>query len=256
MKAEAYLNTISFGGVGDAFIVSLKLLKLLHTKPVYSKINHLFVESNQKALDLMKDWFSKGWGNSNITFEFECDANYEYNFLNSKWPNKHHLNTSVSGQYKFPGDDNIVVDTCVFRPEGFPQTHDVVIQCSAGVNSNRKWKFDLKQLVSLLRNKNLDVAIVGSDPKYFDEKDEDNFVNKVGIKESAKIVDSAGVYIGLSGFHTYRSLCRGVPNIHFEESEEHNKHYISSAWEEFRYGIKYGTIQEIISGLRHWGINV
>lgn len=253
-------KTIAFTGMGDAFIVSLKLLKLYHAAKQQIQIDHLFVESNQRALDLIKEWLD-GFCNNNPDFKFsyECDPNYEQNWHAGKWSDRKGINTSICGDYHFPEKDGIALseqDVSNFRPSGSIYLWDVTVQCSAGAKSDRHWKFDVKQLVKLLRNKNLKVAIIGSDDKYYDEKDKDNYVNKVDIKESSKIIDLSNVYVGLSGFQTYRSLMRGVKNVHLEESEQHNRHYLHPTTEKFRYGIKFGSLQEVIQGLRYWGINV
>lgn len=254
------VKTFSSGGIGDSFLVSLKLLKLYHDSNQQVKFDHVFVESNQKALDLIKEWLDGFCGsNPDFVFSYECDPNYEYNWLNSKWPDRKGINTAITGDYHFPCKDGIVLseqDVSNFRPSNMSHLYDVAIQCSAGAKSDRHWKFDLNILVNLLRNKNLKVAIIGSDDKYYNEKDKDNYVNKVDIKESSRIIDSSNVYVGLSGFQTYRSLMRGVKNVHLEESEQHNRHYIHECLNKFRYGIKIGSLQEIIQGLRYWGINV
>lgn len=252
----SYNDTASSGGLGDAFIVSLKLRKL---QKEGHKINHLFIESNKKTVDFIKEFFSCFDYLKSMNISACHDENYYQNIVNKKYNEKMFLNTSVNGDYDFPCVDNIKLekkDCFIDEQQNDVNKYDICVQCSAGANSNRKWKFDPRVLVKILRDKGYKVAIVGSDQKYYDKEDPDNFVYKSSLKESVSVIKNSNIYIGLSGFHTYWSLASKIRNIHFEESKEHNDHYICEEWNKYRYGIKFGTLQETIKGLSYFKIEV
>lgn len=249
------MKTISFGGLGDAYIVWLKLRQL--TDNMEEDHHHLFVESNPTTCDLIREFAEKCY---NFKFDVECDPNYQSNFFSHKWEGRRPINTAWDGNYHFPGNDNIkLMKKWAFMPNSpLPDQiykYDVCIQVAAGVNSNRCWKFDPRRLRDLLKSKGYKVSLVGTAEEY-KEDEPFNFVGKTSLNQSYGVVALSKIYCGLSGFHTYSSLSQRIRNIHLEESEEHNKHYIHPDWNEFRYGIKIGSMAEVIAGLRHWRLEI
>ena len=249
-------KTISFGGLGDSFIVWLKLHQIFSGDEFESN-HHLFVESNPVTCELIKEYAEMHY---KFDCEVICDKNYQESFHSGKWPDRRIINTTWHGDYPFPGPDGIrLMDDfakhfAIFG--GITRTHDVCIQVAAGANSSRHWKFDPRKLRDLLESKGHRVALVGTAEEYKEDDEPSNYVCKTNLRDSTHIVNFSKVYCGLSGFHTYNSLSKGHRNIHLEESPEHNAHYIHPSWEEYRYGIKYGSLSEVIAGLRHWGIEV
>lgn len=255
------VKTLSTGGLGDSVLVCLKLNQLVSQKYKDCIVVHKFIESNEKTLELINQFTKSDICPvfDRVQFEFEYDLNYQKSFYEGRWNNYIPLNTSVLGDYPFPVQDNIKIEDKFARielNEDRDIIYDVCIQSSAGVNSNRKWKFNPTTLTNALRGRGCKVALIGSDENYKDEKDLDNFVNKTTLLESINVVKNSRIYIGLSGFHTYWSLAAGVDNIHFEESDQHNKHYIHHNWNKNRYGIKNGSMMEVVLALRHFGINI
>lgn len=249
------MKTISFGGLGDSFIVSCKLNQLLR-KENPKKIEHIFVEGSEKTCDLIKEFTDFYRPSNKIEMKVEYDSEYQKSFYEGKWRGRRYINTSWHGDYHFPGSDNICLeDEFAYFPK-FPPSinyqNDICIQVAAGTNSTRGWKFDVLRLRNVLKARGLRVALVGTAKEFVDD-DPFNFVCKKDLRGSVAAVSNTGVYMGLSGFHTYWSLAANIPNIHVEESEAHNAHYIFSGWEKFRYGIKYGSLNEVVRGLKYWG---
>lgn len=253
------IKTVSFGGLGDSFIVGCKLNQLMN----YYKnenLNHLFVESNQKTLDLIKEYMDvQTFWPFKYKFSGECDENYQINFNKGKWSDRAPINTKWDGIYHFPGDDGIKLEekyVDLKNQDSKDKIFDVCFQVAGGVSGIRQWKFNIFKLKEMLENKGYCAALIGTNPKFYRENDPRNFVSKLDLPGSMEIVKRSRIYCGLSGFHTYWSLACGTKNIHDEESDEHNSHYIHPSWEKFRYGIKYGSLYEVVSGLRYWGIEV
>lgn len=265
MKNSSYNNidynkTASTGGLGDAFIVALKLRKLYKEG---NKIDHLFIESSETTVDLIKQFFDCFIFLEDFQLNAVCDKDYYQNVLNGKYNERKFLNTSVCGDYNFPCVDNIKLegDSCFISGETESYImnnggYDVCIQCSAGAKSNRNWKFDPISLVKLLRNNGYKVSIIGSDEKYFNKNDNDNFVNKTSLKESMNVIANSSIYVGLSGFHTFWLCSHRIKNIHFEIDSLHNEHYIPQEWNNYLLNVKTGTMSEVISCLRRLDISI
>lgn len=256
------VKTWSAGGLGDAFIVGCKLNQYYYTDicKTGSPLNHLFVESNPKTCELIQEYINYFWDSKNFQFEVECDPNYQESYFQGKWKDRSPINTSVNGEYHFPGPDGIVLNETFANIHKLARTpkekkFDVCIQVAGGVNSNRGWKFDPDVLATILNVKGYQAALVGT-AKEFESNESYNFVNKTSLGGTLDIVRSSKIYCGVSGFLTYTSLAFGIKNLHLEESPEHNKHYIHDSWNKDRYGLKYGSLQEVIGGLRHWGIEL
>lgn len=251
-------KTFSFGGLGDSYIVYLKLKNALKLNENLF-VDHVFIESNETVPKLIKQVYPSFLiENERMSLESCCVENYEQKYRageSGPWDDRIPLNTSVDGTYLFPARDGglgyDVLIPRVSQPRGL-----FTIQVSAGANNTRNWKFDPRVLVNLLRRKGYKVFLVGTDPKFEDKTDRDNFVNQINLVTTLGLIYNSQVHIGLSGFLTYWSLNHCVPNIHFEESPEHNKHYIHPSWEQFRYGIKFGALSEIIEGLRYYGVEI
>ena len=251
-------KTISFGGLGDAFIVGCKLDQFFYTKLFHkddsAKIEHLFVESSEKTCSLIREYVDAFWNSSHFSFDVECDPDYQKNWYAGKWKDRKYFNTTWHGNYRFPGNDNerLQETFAALRTKKEPK-YDVCIQVAAGTNSTRSWKFDVFRLRNILKASGRKVALVGTAEKFID-KDPFNFVCKTSLKESIDVVSKSSIYMGLSGFHTYHSLARGIPNVHVEESPDHNFHYIHPSWEKSRYGIKHGSLNEVFDALKYWKI--
>lgn len=262
-------KVVSTGGVGDSFIVFLKLIEKLKEDRNLT-IDWTHIESNEKSIELINDWFYNSFfrdfsfdpitGERAIRLFAITDEAYSPQKVMRDYLGTHEIfNAHILGQCKFYGfNNNQAVKTPFIN---LPQkkagyTYDLCIQVSAGANSSRSWNFDPRQLKRLLENKGLKVALVGSSDNFFNPEDKDNYVKKCPIHESISVISSSRVYVGLSGFHTYWSLACGIKNIHQQESEDHNRAYIHPKWNKNRFPVKNYSMQEVISGLRHWGIKI
>lgn len=248
-------KTISFGGLGDAYIVWLKLRQL--TNNMEDDHHHIFVESNPVTCKLIQEFAERCY---RFKFDVECDPSYQQSFFSGKWIGRRPINTAWGGFYNFPGNDNIKIEeewAFVPRPQ-IPESaykYDICIQAAAGANSTRHWKFDPRKLRNILKAKGYRVALVGTAEEY-KEDEPFNFVCKTDLNESIGVVSLSKIYCGLSGFHSLHSLSKRIRNVHLEESTEHNKHYLHPAWEPYRFGINHGSMAEVIAGLRHWEIEI
>lgn len=252
---EKELKTVSFGGLGDSVIVVLKLNQLLSENPEIQHINHLFIESNQKTLDWIKEYMIYTFNTVKLSFNFECAEDYQDRYLAGKWCDRKPINTSWHGEYHFPWEDKILIQSefATIKKELIQPKWDVCLQVSAGANSDRNWKFhpfDFRKIVERMGYK---CVLVGTDERYAKHKDfqhRDNFCDPDGsITQTLNVVNQSKIIISLSGFLTYHSLMIGKDVIHLEESEEHVKHYLHPVWKINRFGIKYPVLSEVVSEL-------
>lgn len=252
------MKTLSFGGLGDSVIIFLKLQKLLKTETI---TEHRFIESNLKTLKWIKEYISVLPSDfEDIKFTFDCDPNYQKTYFSGKWNDYKALNTSWHGHYHFPAPDKVKLETpkdamlkLQLNLGGLWELrYDVALQVSGGANANRKWRFNPLSLAKILRNQGMNVCLVGSDNRYVDDEDPDNFVNKTDLPGSMQAILFSHIFVGLSGFHNYWSLASGMNNIMLEESEEHTQHYIHPSWKNHLKMCKFGSAKEVLDGAREF----
>ncbi len=259
---------VSFGGLGDFFMVFLKVKKLLQD----DKVDWLHYESNSivpKLCFAVEEWLrdniKDAMANDLVFGAGYCNI-YQQRFHNGDWANRTALNTSISGKYDFPALDEGVLEPHLLLRGTLAHTkqhsdkEDIVIQVSGGAKSNRRWNFNILTVAKMLADKGNNVVLVGSDVDYINAlSGVKNVVNMVGnpdIKQTLDVLATSKIYIGCSGFFTYLACSLDIKNIHFEESPSHNKHYIHPEWEKCRYPARNGAMREVVAGLRHYGIQI
>ncbi len=252
------MKTFSTGGLGDFFIVSLKLREMRERSPKAS-IEHLHIESNLIVPELILETFCHpfGIGLKGIVNMLAAspDPLYEQLIAKGEFSDRTAIATSIDGKCDLHGQTMPLTQPFVdYRPDpyDFP-TFDIAIQVAGGAKNSRKWKFSPLQLATFLRAKGFRVCLIGSDLDFANEADPDNFVGRTKLSETIAIVQRSGIVFSCSGLITYVALSLKKEVVHFEESIEHNKRYIHPKWEEYRMGIKQGALPEIISQLRKAG---
>lgn len=238
-KGNEMKKTISFGGLGDCINVFCKLQQM------NCDIDHLFVESNEKVLELIEQFrkdrldLAESYDFPKIHCSYEKDEDYYKNFLNGKWSDRMPINTSWDGEYDFPCRDKIVITGKIRSRYPISFTNTIVVQPRAGIKESRKWNFPINRLENTLK-----VLF----PKHRIEllNTEIFFPHNI-----TKVLD-CHVFIGLSGFHNYLRTNLGKKNVMLEESEEHTKHYIRESDRNSNHLkiIKYGSLQEILSATK------
>lgn len=251
------IKTFSFGGLGDSYIVYLKLLqRQIETNKV---IDHIFIESNEKVPKSIL-YLHEYKTNAKIHIDACCVGDYQRKYLSGEsgpWDDREPLNTSVDGTYFFPIQDEGIKNEYALLNKKDNSKYDskkIIIQVSAGINNNRCWKFHPNILANILRKQGYEVFLVGNNLFYKDLNDPFNLVGKVDLNYILNEIKDSKLYIGLSGFLTYYSLSYGVLNIHNSESKEHDKHYIHPEWEQNRFRIEYASMAEVMKGLKYYGI--
>ena len=133
------MKTISTGGVGDFFIVSLKLRQLLKQN---EEIDHLHVESNDIVPRLITEAFLIPFGvgikfDQRLNLELECDPQYINNFKSGKWSDRKSITTSVSGECDLHGNGvGLELPFVDYKKDSYSfKNYDLVIQVSGGARS-------------------------------------------------------------------------------------------------------------------------
>lgn len=225
------MKTVSFGGLGDCVNVFCKLYEMNFP------VEHLFVESNGKTLELIEEFYRNFLRNSPVRCLFDIDLDYKNNFYSGIYRQRIPLNTSWNGEYFFPRKDRIICSKPlpVMYRKFAPETKNIVIQSYGGVNKSREWKFEISNLVKVLKN-------------VYPEYEITTITNEKSLTENIDTVLNSNLFIGLSGFHNYLRTNQGLKNIMLEESEEHTRHYIreQDINSDHLKIIKIGSIQEIL----------
>lgn len=243
------IKTYSTGGFGDFFIVYLKLLDEVRAG---NRVDHLHIESNEIVPSLVNEFIKYLHGSfddEKISVQTLCDPKYQQNIPGGIYQGRAPRNTHVMGTADYPGPDNGIKNSALtLYKQQKKHKKRVSLQVSAGAKSDRKWNFDVMKLRSVLISLGYEVFLVGNDKNY----ENDNYYNFVNKKlgQALYIIESCSYHIGLSGFLTYYSLSLGVKNLHLPESPDHVKRYIHPEWEKNRYNLQFGSMSEIIKGLK------
>lgn len=252
MKTHKFLST---GGLGDAWIVCLKINSVLaEVGEEEFFVDWLHVESHDKIKEACEEIF-KSLNNDKFKFTFECDPNYESNVRAGKWKDRTALSTSINGKCSLHGDTPELKHPFALSlaARAFEEiNYDIVIQVSGGAKNSRNWKFDPRTLAAILKQRGYSVALVGNDKRFENTVDVDNFVGKVGLLDTLSVVSKSRLFIGLSGFLNYYACSMRVPNIHLIESADHEKHYYHPEWKSL--GIEYPSMQAVMQALKAYRI--
>lgn len=268
MKKE--YRFLSTGGLGDAWIVMLKISDIICASPDGDfHVDWLHVESHDQIKTQCEHLF-KSLDSKVFEFAFECDPNYVQNVKSGKWKDRTALSTSMDGKCDLHGNTPALSTpfaTHIFNraydmmqppgssSESLPCRHDICIQVSAGAKNDRNWKFDPRHFAAILRKMGYSVALVGNDLSFKDDADEDNFVgHSPFILDTTDVVRGSGLFIGLSGFLNYYASSMHVPNIHVIESAEHDKRYYHEKWKDLCVGIEYPTLQAVREALKKFNV--
>lgn len=243
------IKTISFGGLGDSWIVYLKLVELCVKNK--AKIDHLHVESNGIVPQLIQEYQTviPTPFNNLINFKAATDQKYEKNFNKGKYKGRLPINTTWHGNYNFPAGDS-GLEYPFLDLQDSTKHYDICLQVSAGAKSDRQWPFDPFMLKNALASMGYKVVLIGNDNKYENQSDPFNFVNKVNLSGSLGILLCSRLVVALSGFIVYYSLSNKINTICKPESDDHIKHYYHPLWTQFVSRLNSGAIQEIIQQAR------
>lgn len=251
---------ISTGGNGDAWICYLKSRQLPERHDdLLEEIDWLHVESTNAVSPVM-DYIKKQFEGTMFGryFVFECDQNYIENYKNGKWSDRIPVSSGIDGQCPLKGNTKIVLENPFINyhyNEGAPPSrqieYDYCIQVSAGAKDNRNWKFDPRHLKKILDSFGKRVILIGTDKKYYDEKDKNNLVGKTtDVGDALAVIRKSNAFIGLSGFFNYWASSMKIKNIFLEESPEHTERYYHKEWMKYATSIKYGSLQEILRAIK------
>jgi hypothetical protein len=242
------MKYISTGGLGDAFIVSIKL-KGSRIDPKLIEWTH--VESN----DLIRSGFESLIRPIVADFkkcEFVCDPQYIKNYQNGLWKGSVPVSSGVDTFCPLKGETEIELRKPLRYEQRIPtswfkERYAVAIQVSAGAKNDRNWPFDPRVLQKILTKKGYKTILVGNNPKFYDESDDHNFVCKDSFEQTLERLVHCDNFVGLSGVLNYYCCYNAIPNLHLQESEEHDKRYYHPEWDS--KSLKYGSIAEILRSL-------
>lgn len=230
-------NYFSSGGLGDSFIVYLKLQQL------NQDVHWTHVESNQIVASLCKEIY--GVHNN----DFLCDSNYIESYLAGKWKDMIPVSSGIDDWCPLKGKTSIVLNDPFLKINEEKKEYDVCIQVSAGAKAERKWNFNPLDLKKILKAKGYNAILIGNDQRFKDDKDETNFVGKIHIRDSLANIRKSGIFIGLSGFLPFYALANKIKTIHYQIDKHHNERYIHPLWYPYIKNIELGSVQEVLRGL-------
>lgn len=246
------MKLISTGGLGDSFIVFLKIAGET-TGPVewlHVESNDLIEKSCRSLYDGPDSFFGKHL--EGVTFKFECDPNYITNYYKGRWADYtpvssgHDKKCPLKGMTQFESKNPFISrnNESLISSRRESSIYDVCIQVSGGAKNSRRWLFDPIILKNVLKQKGWRVCLIGSDEKYFDLKDNDNFVGKFSLDSSLLKIEESSYFIGLSGFLNYYACAVDTSNAHLVESEEHDKRYYHPDWRSDK--LMVGSLSEVL----------
>jgi len=223
------LKTISFGGLGDSVLALLKVKQFQST-------DHLFVESNSKTLDLIKEYCERT--DLDMNFSFEEDPNYEFSFSRTtKWKDRIPMNTSWHGEYHFPSWDFEINNPFFYDTVEQDFEYDFAFLPTAGVNSSRTWNFNPKLLIEVLKRFKKSFVVIG---------EQEGKSLSYSIDESMK----AKTLIAPFGFHVFHRLSHKKQCIFSLERSEHFDHYFHPMWKEYSTILEFGHLQEVVEKIK------
>lgn len=241
---------ISTGGAGDAWICYLKIRAL---KNKDEAVDWLHVESTAEvkaAMDYIKNKFESGILLYNNVFNFEHDPDYIENYKKGKWSDRIPISSGIDSWCPLKGETEIKLEVPFIHDDlerNIELKYDYCIQVSGGAKNNRGWRFDPRYLKKILDSYGKRVILVGTDRRFYDEKDENNLVGKTSnIGDAFALIGKSNTFIGLSGFLNYWCSSMKINNIFLEESPEHTKRYFHPDWMEYAQSVKYGSLGEVL----------
>lgn len=238
---------ISFGGLGDAFIVALKIKQ-------WRKQNNqdvLWEHTESNDIDKPLGEISKLLNQDCVFFH---RPNYtqkkdEYIKMAEK-ENSEIVPVPVSGECSFWGS-GMKLENGFLDDKEHTKEH-VTIQVSGGQNNTRQWNLGknidickIAEFISGTYKKR--VILIGNDERYKSIKCSSELIqNKVGLTtltDALGLIGSSTLFIGLSGLLNYYACASRVQNIHLVEGPKQEKDYYSSDWQKYTCGIKGGPNQ-------------
>lgn len=233
-----FLNKyFSSGGLGDSFIVYLKL------KQLNEDFHWTHVESNSIVPDLCREIY--GAHNN----DFLCDPNYIESYINGKWKDFTPISSGIDDLCPLKGKTSIKLENPFLNLPEMEREYDFCIQVSAGAKSERNWKFNPLDLKKILNAKGFSVILIGSDKKFENIEDDNNLVGKRSLRDSLSYIRKSFVFVGLSGFLSFYALANKINTIHYQIDNHHNERYIHPLWYPYMKNIEMGSLKEILRGL-------
>lgn len=243
----------SSGGLGDSFIIYLKLLDYLRENPK-TLIQWIHTESNdiEKPLSELLQVINS---TSQIFVLFQYDPNYTQTireFIQKRKLGKEVIPTPVIGKCNFYQKEWPLKNPFLNLKET-EKEYDIVLQASGGFNNEREWKIHPIKIAEALASMGYHVTIVGTGKKYKSLSNNPekyiNLVDRTKLSDVLQIILKAKLFIGMSGLLNYFASAAKIPNIHVIESEEHEKTYFHPEWQKYTKGIKFGHLTNIVQAL-------
>ena len=255
------MRYISSGGLGDYFIVSLKMQDIAKGD---DDIDWLHVESNDivKPIAEINKLFEVPttlivWDKDYIRhMKFTRSPGRVFYDSLSDFPtaprskSRIPIPTPVIGKCGFYGLEHKLQNPFLGKKIEPKKACDIVIQCSGGVNNERNWK-DLRGMINLLGVLGREITLIGTDEYFKDQsfKKAENLVGKTTLTEAMGIVQNCNLYIGMSGLLSYFACASKVKNVHTIESKSHEISYFHKDWSDYTIPVK-GYPAEILNCVR------
>lgn len=260
---------LSTGGIGDLFIIALKLQEWLKNNP-NETIDWLHVESTNITNSFFNIVNMVCLNNLKNKFDFEHDPNYIENFKQGKWSDRESIPVSLNRECALHKKYWPIENPFLVVPECEEKVYDVCIQVSARQRNNKEWLFNPINFADMLsRNFNYKVCLIGNDERFKPEKNvhsscfkiEKDVINEVckyqNLSLAIQSIWKSKVFIGLSGFLNYFACAIKIPNIHVIEGKDQEADYYHYKWKDLTYGIKLPTLQDVMRGINHYrGVGV
>lgn len=248
---------VSSGGLGDAFIVALKLKEWEKEKvdPTFNEPYYSFSWTHIESVDIGKPFeiIVKKMNFENCRqWTFEHNPNYIQN-IKELTKDKEIIPTPPSSTCSFYNKAWLLKNPFLENNKKDLE-YDIVLQCSAGVKNDRGWKDDPLKIAECLAATGRHVTIIGTDSRYKKSTTNTdkiiNLVDRTSMEDALNIIERCNAFVGLSGFLTFYSMANKKPTIHLQQSKGTNETYIHSKWTPYFYNVENGTIAEVLKKVR------
>lgn len=223
------IKTVSFGTLGDSFIVFLKLQELSKRLP-HLLIDHLFVTDSERVVKLTQMWnFDKSFKiNDKINAKFLYLWSYVQAWEIGVFSHRKHITYTIHSQdIKFGTSFSL---TNPWFDIGRQDKYDVCFQVSSGPFSpDRDWNFSPAVLERILELKKINYCFVGWDSRFVSDNP-NNFNGKLSFFEIIEKISSSKLFISNIGFHTLLNCANDGKGIVYCENKQVAENYFHPEW--------------------------
>jgi hypothetical protein len=220
------METISFGGLGDTFVVYLKL----RGAGVGFDHRHFFISDDRNNTLVTQQWLS------HPLFPHDWKVSTQYEPLNDMYQKFGKYSECWEVPYSWKADCDEPLDVFI-APEEDDYEWDVCLQCHPGTKTDprRRWNFDISKLKKDLEQSGLRVCMIGNAKEFSNQSDAANFVGKLDVCGNIDVVRRSRVMVSNLGFLSMVKMA-GKGSLVYFCGNCRNEDYVHWDWR--KYGIE------------------